>query len=723
MLRKKGILIAGLIASVLMIGSGVLIRIYFAEAAQKLLSEMTDMGVVMEDIEFRYSPLPSLRIHNLQVQTGPDTVRVPLLEIYPDIPSLLSGEIKLKHVVLNDPDLRAAAHRESGESSGTVQLPAVFPDRLDVVSGRVQLTNGYEAAPLTVSASMEKENQGFAFNVRSATIAELGFKFSGRLDMASTSPLKLDLQATECAIDPASFLGFLTGFGYMANNTIPELADAGKFETKNLDFSVDSGAGTMALKAGELMLDTTSGKNLSLRMGQGGSMEISLDEAQLDAGQLFAMAGKSERGRNATMNLCQSAKLKSIEPKGTLIIKSLSLFAPGGKSSKLSGKMTVSGKDLVLVLESIEGRKQELSISDIDADVELKDGKPVVSVRKFNLASATGGNLNMQASLGFPFDMRDVRFKAEASDFSLFDYLITCEAEKKNPFQTQFDTRLTYKDTAVAASGKFNNPRTHSGTYEAQLKSLSIRKAGGEKVLGDQSAQQAAQAEPFDFGPLLGRTLSGKASIRSFYYNDWPFSDVAIYLQGGKSRAVIKASGRLFHLNLTADVVLAQDQLAAQCNVKGRGTSLPSLIACFAKDLSVSLRGQIFMNANVFVQGGSPAALAESVRGDATVKVDRLQIFNLANLDPRLGFFIDLLDAVSMSPHAGEGLSFDTANLRAVMDGRKLLINSFNFNGRLLQAWGGGMYSLQDKHLKLDGEVRSVLGTVNSFNVDRKLKS
>ncbi|WP_415713257.1 AsmA-like C-terminal region-containing protein [Maridesulfovibrio sp.] len=724
MLHKKGILIGGIIAAMVMVGSMVLVRVHFVDATEKLLSEMTDMGVVMEDIELHYSPLPSLLVKNLRVQSGMDTVSIPQLEIFPDISSLLTGDIKLRHVILQAPDVKALAHREGGGSSaGQFELPAIFPDKIDVVSGKVQLTNSYQAEPLTVSASMEKESSGFVFNVRSASIAELGFKFSGRLDMISTSPLKLNLQAGECSVDPASFLGFLTGFGYMSNSTIPELAEAGKFQTTNLDFSVDSAAGTMDVKAGGLVLDSTSGKGLSLQMGHGGTFQLSLDEAQVDAGELYAMAQKSERGRNGTRSLCESAKLKSIKPQGTLIFKGVSLVSPPSTAANkgLSGKMTVSAKDLVLVLESLDGKKQELSISEIDADVELKDGKPVVSVRSFNIASATGGSCNMQAYIPFPLDLKQARFKAEALDFSLFDYIITCAAEKKNPLRTVFDTRLKLRETRVEASGYFNTPRNNLSGYEAQLKSLSIRVPEKEKPAS--TTDVAESKKKFDFENLLGRGISGKASIHRFYYNDWPFSDVAVFVHSGTDRALVKASGKLFLLNLNADVVLAKDNLAAQCNVKGRGTSLPSLIACFAKDLSVSLRGKIYLNANMFMQGGDADELVRSVRGEASAKVDNLHIFNLANLDPRLGFFIDLLDAVSFNPQGGQGLNFSTARLRAALSGKTLLINTFNLSGRQFQAWGGGTYSLADKHLQLEGEVRSVLGTVNSFNVDRKLES
>jgi len=723
-LHKKGFLISGIIAAVLAAGSMVLVRDHFVDAAEKLLSDMTNMGVVMEDIELHYSPLPSLRVKNLRVQRGMDSARIPQLEIYPDIPSLFSGEIKLRHVVLQDPSVMASAHCEGGTgTSGALELPAIFPDKIDVVSGKVQLTNSYKADLLTVSASMEKESTGFAFNVRSASIAELGFRFSGRLDMTSTSPLKLNLQATECSIDPASFLGFLTGFGYMSNATIPEVAEAGKFETTDLDFSVDSAAGTMNVKAGGLILDSTNGKGLSLQMGPGGAFQVALDEAQVDAGELYAMARKSERGRNATRFLCESAKLKSIKPKGTLIFKAVSLQTPPSTVANKGffGKMTVSAKDLVLVLESLDGKKQELSISEIDADVELKDGKPVVSVRSFNVASATGGTLNAQASLSFPFNMKQLRFRAEALNLTIFDYVITCEAEKKNPLRTVFDTQLSIKDTQISASGYFNTPQAGNTGYEAQLKSLSIRIPEEEKAAGE--ADVAATHAQFNFSELLGRDINGKASIRRFYYNDWPFSNVTIFVHSGNERALVKAGGQLFHLNLNADVVMVQDQLAAQCNIKGRGTSLPSLIACFAKDLSVSLRGKIYLNANMFMQGGDADELAQSVRGEASAKIDGLHVFNLANIDPRLGFFIDLLDAVSLNPEGGQGLNFSTARMRAALSGRKLLISSFNLSGRQLQAWGGGEYSLADKHLQLEGKVRTVLGTVNSFNVDRKLKS
>ncbi|OEU68764.1 MAG: hypothetical protein BA863_06475 [Desulfovibrio sp. S3730MH75] len=721
MLKKKGILIAGLVAVLVLTGSIVLVRAYFVDAAENLLSEMTEMGIVMEDIELHYNPLPYIQVKNLEIKRGTDLVRVPMLEIYPDIASLLTGNVKLRHVILQDPDVQTAAHGSGSESSG-LELPAIFPERLDVVSGKLRLTNGIQGDPLTVSASMEKESGGFAFNVRSASITELGFKFSGKLDMQSTSPLKLNLQASECSIDPSAFLGFLTGFGYMSNSSIPELAEAGKFETRDLDFSVDSSISAMNFKAGDLVLDASNGKNLSVVIGQGGSYQISVEELQIDAGELYSMAQKSERGRNATLALCESAKLKSIKPKGKLILKNVQLATPpssvnGNKSgsSALSGKMTVSAKGLALVLESIDGKIQELNISDIDADIEIKDGKPIVSVRTFNVASATGGNFSLQAALAFPLEMRKARFKAEAQDFSLFDYMITGDAEKKTPLKTQFDTQLENKGTKISASGYLNSPYSKRSGLEAVLSSLSIRSPANDGP--------TSKHEKFDFSSMLGGNINGKATIRRFYYNDWPFKDVAVYLKSGKSRGILKSSGKLFNLSLNADVVFTKEQVAAQCSVKGRGTSLANLIACFAEDLSVSLRGKVFLNANVFVQGGDAGILAESVQGDGTFKIDNLQILNLANIDPRLGFFVDMLEAVSTGTEANDALNFRTGRVRAALSGKNVIIKSFSLEGNVLQAWGDGFYSFEDRQLKLDGKVKSVFGTINAINIDRKLKS
>ncbi|WP_291327103.1 hypothetical protein [Desulfovibrio sp. UCD-KL4C] len=719
MLRKKGFCIAGFLVVAILSGSIMLVRANFVDAVQGLLSQMTEMGVVMEDIEIHYSPLPYLLVHNLEIKKSTESIRIPLLEIYPDIASIFSGNIKLRHVILQDPDIHTEAYYSEGGSS-TFEIPAIFPAKLDIVSGKVLLTNNVQRQPVTVSAIMEKEGDGFAFNVHSASIAELGFKFSGKLEMQSSSPLKLNLQATECSIDPAAFLGFLTGFGYLSNSTIPELAEASKFETRNLDFSVDSTVGSMRFQAGDLVLDSNNGKNLSVEIKPGGSYQISLDEIKIDAGELYSMAQKSERGRNATLALCKMANLKSIKPKGKLILKSVSLSSPvssvnNSYSAGLTGRMTVSAKDLALRLESNEGRIQELTISDVDVDVEIKNGKPVVSVRKFNVASVTGGDCNLQAAFAVPLEVRKVLVKVDARDFSLFDYIITGKVEKKNSLKTVFDTQLLNKGTKISASGYLNSIYSKKNGFDAVLSSLSIQNS--------KQSETVSTNNKFDFSALLAGKLDGKALIRKFYFNDWPLSAVTVYLKSNADKAVLKASAKLFRLNVNAEAVLSKDNVAVQCGVKGRGESLPNLIACFAKDLSVAIRGKVYLNADVFISGKDPIQLAESAKGDGTVLINNLQIKNLTNLDPRLGFFIDIVDAVSKKSKDGDGLNFSSARLRCSLSGKEIAINSFALKGNVLQAWGGGSYSMGESRLKLDGKVRSVLGIVNSVNIDRKLKS
>ena len=719
MLRKKGFCIAGFIIVAILSGSIMLVRAYFIDAVQGLFSQMTEMGVVMEDIEIHYSPLPYLLVHNLKIEKNAESISIPLLKIYPDITSLFLGDIKLRQVILQDPDIQTATYHSS-DGSSTFAIPGIFPAKLDVVSGKVLLTNSLQGQPLTVSASIEKEGGGFAFNVRSASIAELGFKFSGKLEMQSTSPLKLNLQATECSIDPKPFLGFLTGFGYLSNSTIPELAEAGKFETRDLNFSVDSTVNSMLFQAGELVLDSNNGKNLFVKIEPGGSYQISLDEIQIDAGELYSMAQKSERGRNATLALCKMANIKSIKPKGKLILKSFSLSSAvsavnNPHSVSLTGKMTVSAKDLALVLESSDGKKQELTISDVDADVEIKNGKPVVSVRKFNVASVTGGDCNLQASFAFPLEVQKVLVKADARDFSLFDYIITGKVEKKNSLKTVFDTQLLNKGTKISASGYLNSIYGKKNGFDAVLASLSIQNS--------KQSETVSINKKFDFSSLLAGKLDGKASIRKFNFNDWPLSAVTVYLKSNTDKAVLTASGKLFRLNVNAGAVFSKENVAVQCGIKGRGESLPNLIACFAEDLSVALLGKVYLNADIFASGKNSVQLAKSVIGDGTILINNLQIKNLANIDPRLGFFIDMLDAVSKKSEEGEGLNFSSARLRGKIYGKEITINSFAFEGNVLQAWGDGSYSLDEKRLKLDGKVRSMLGIVNSVNIDRKFKS
>lgn len=721
MTRNKILLTVVSSLLILIAGAGWMIKVHFVSAAQNLISGMTDMGVVMEDVEFHYNPLPALYVKNLEISDGSSKIRIPLFKVYPDLGQLLRGNLRLRQVIAQRPIITSPAI-SSGSGASSASLPDVFPDNLEIISGQVLLTGTGNNAPLTVSADVQKGGAGMAFNVRSASIKELGFSFSGAVDIRSMSPLRLGIKAQTCSIDPADFLGFLTGFGYLGNSTIPELASAEKFETGKLDFDVDTVTGTMNFSADSLTLDGSSGQKLKLDLRSGGAFSLGMQEATVSAGELYSMALKSSRGRDALGSLCKSAHLKSIIPEGSLVLKNVVLSSDGDRAKSggkgLNGKFTLSSKDLILTLTALNGRTQKLSIGDLDADIEIRDGKPVVSVRKFNVASSDGGKVIASASFALPFKYKGMRFKGQADKFKVFDNLITLAAEKKTPLLTGFDLKFENSGTFVSAAGNLKTSYYSSNGIEAVLSSMHISRSGTKE-----GKSGNRQDQPFDFSSLLDNGLSGKATIRKFSYNDWPFSKVRISLQSGKQRAVVKATGQLFHLSLDADVVFSADQLAAQCNVKGRGASLPSLIACFADDLSVYLRGQVYLNGNIFLQGNNAEALAKSARGEGTLKISGLKVFRLGNLDDRLGFLVDMLKVVSMSPGEKDSLSFNSALVRGALAGENVYFNSFALRGPLLQAWGQGSYSIKEKRLKLDGKIRSSIGTVNSLNIDRKLRS
>lgn len=726
MTRKKILLTVVSALLVITAGAGWMIKIYFAEAAQKLISEMTDTGVVMEDVEFHYNPLPSLYVKNMQIVDGNRNVKIPLLKVYPDLGELVKGNIRLHQLVVQNPIITSPAGY-SGDSStfgSAYTLPAAFPQNIEIISGRLSLTGSGESEPLTISADLQNggsDSVGMAFNVRSASIKELGFDFSGNIDLKSITPLKLGLRASTCSIDPADFLGFLTGFGYLGNSTIPELASAENFKTEDLDFQVDTVTGTMNFSAESLILDGSSGKGLKLNIARDGGFSLAISEAEISAGEFYSMAIKSDRGRNALQSICNSAHLKSITPEGSLVLKNVTLSSAGDSvtgGKGLNGRFTLSAKNLNLTLSSLDGRAQKLSISDLDADVEVRDGKPVVSVRKFSLASSEGGSMVAQASFPLPFEYRKARFSGAAKKLKIFGNVLTLNAEKKTPLITGFDLKYRNRKTSVASSGNLKLPYYGVDGVEAVLSSLHITSVSEKVSINENDSDQ-----PFDFRPLLSKGLNGSAVIRSFAYNEWPFSNIHASLSSGSDRAVIKAKGLLFHLNLNADVVLSADQMAAQCSVKGRGASLPGLIACFAKDLSVYLTGNVFLDGNVFVQGTSINNLIDSIQGQGLLKINDLNVYRLSNLDERLGFLIDMLKIVSVSPGEKDSLAFNSAVLKASIAGKKVFFDSFTLRGPLLQAWGDGHYDMAQRRFILDGKVKSSVGTVNSLNIDRKFNS
>ncbi len=133
------------------------------------------------------------------------------------------------------------------------------------------------------------------------------------------------------------------------------------------------------------------------------------------------------------------------------------------------------------------------------------------------------------------------------------------------------------------------------------------------------------------------------------------------------------------------------------------------------------MTGNISIFAKVFVTGDNPKTLMDTARGEITVTLASVSVYQLSNLDYRLGFLLDILDTAGINPGAEDSVSFTKGNARASMKKGRFVLDRFFLRGPLVDAWGSGEFLLKEKRLKLTGQVQTA-GITKDLDVDRVLK-
>ena len=138
-------------------------------------------------------------------------------------------------------------------------------------------------------------------------------------------------------------------------------------------------------------------------------------------------------------------------------------------------------------------------------------------------------------------------------------------------------------------------------------------------------------------------------------------------------------------------------------------------------ELPVYIRGQIALQVNLFMQGNSVQEWKNSVRGDAVVRLKDLTVLKLANLDKRLGFFLEIINAVGFEPGKGDTLTFRDGIIAVSVKGADILLKSVRLGGGQVSVSGKGRFNIDGKRLHLDVQVTTPLGARKNISIDRVL--
>lgn len=718
--------------AILLFGAGLYINANIEEVTRKHLGATINF----EDVEFRYSPMPTVVFTKLEVEHKNNKVRIPSLELYPDLMDLVRGRISLKKAVLEEPLVLADFISKRGEDKGpsgsvpltTAVIPAERLGGLTINRGKLLLkAPNSQPQPISFTVAMEnieKKDQAISVQLKQFSVKEIGLKFAGDITVSSFAPLKLKVDAPEASINPSAVKDFLVKFGFIKKELgtqIPKIESVG---SKGLRLEIDPDAGKFLLSSAALSFDQNSLKDTKINLSEKGAFELTCAQILLDMRTIQGWLMDNPKGKEAVDNLLAKAKLKSLTTEGKVQLSSLDIKGTQGKEASINGSLDLRTQGLKINLVSETGEKQSFTVNQLDTKITVRQGKPSVKVGKLQLSSSRGGTGTITGSFALPLDLKDIEFRGSLDSFKVFDSVVSLDATKeKRRKRLTFDLDLTSPSLGVLAKGLVRVPLHNKTDFVARLENFRVSKAGSEKPAKPVKAE-GEEPKDFDLTAVKGKEISAEASIKSFQFNELPeLEDVEFLLRCQNDKAVVRGKIRLCSTDILVNAVLIPpSRVTAQIEGRAVGLDLTSFIACFSKELPVFLTGKISVSASLFATGTNSKDLLDTAEGEVVVTLARCSVYRLSNLDYRLSFLLDILGVAGINPDSIDSIAFNKAIAKANLRKGRVVFDSFSLRGPIVDAWGSGEFLLKEKRLRLSGQVRTALGVTKGLDIDRVLK-
>ncbi|NIA10383.1 MAG: hypothetical protein GWP10_11815 [Nitrospiraceae bacterium] len=706
-------------AAIFIFGVGLWVKTNIGE----ITSQLTGMDIQFKDLDFHYSPLPVIVLTDLQLEHGQNTVKVPSVKLYPDIKGIFTGQIQVKRAVLEEPLVLA---KDMGRQSSDSRpfSPTAIPVKTFVVNkGSLILTTAKGTTPpLSVTANMEKIDQGISVQVKNMSVNEIGLKFAGVVTVSSFSPLKLKIKATEGSFDPTALKNFLVKFGYLKQDVAVQVPKIRSLECKGIQLTLDTGTGKIHFASKSLSFDKNQLQGVVIDLSKRG-YELSFSQGLLDAGSIYSWLIENPKGKEVVDGLLAKAKLKGLSTNGNIRLSSLKIMGSQEAKGDINGSFELKADGLALNIVSQNGEKQNFTISKLEAKITIEKGKPSVRVGCLAFRSSRGGNAKIDGSFALPPDLKEIEFNGSFDSVRIFDTDIDLDVFKKKEKKLTFDLLLSSPSLQLLAKGLLYVPRHKKTDFEAKLSKFRITNIGSQEGISDPKDREQ-RSKKFDFTLIKDKKVSVKTIVRTFQFNHLPeLEDVDVVMQCINDKAILSGTVRLYDVGLVVDAVLTPpSELATQVEAKGVDLDLTSLIACFSKELPVFLTGKVYLYATLSAKGDNPQSLLDTAEGKMTLTLTRCSVYKLSNLDPRLGFLLDIVRVAGINLHKKDTITFNKGVVRASLQKGQLLVNSFSLTGPLVSAWGSGKFTISDKRLRLSGQVQTALGVTKVLDIDRILK-
>lgn len=719
--------------------------IYINANIEEITREYLGAGIQFEDVEFSFTPMPAISFSNLKIEKDKNKVEIPSLVLYPDLQALIKGNIVVKKAVVMEPLILSEKILPSDrENQASILLSVLLTNKIMtnkimireimVHDGKLVMYSGDATAPpvtFAVSANnIQKKDQTISIQVKNFTIDEIGLNFAGDIAITSFSPLGLKVNASKAVINPAALKNFLVEFEFLKTSVGDQIPKIEQVEAVGLKLSIDQTTGNMDIVSESLGFGQNQFRNIAVNLSKKGGYDLKCEKVMMDIGTVQGWLNENPKGKDALKQLFVKAGLKDLRAAGKVELSAIDLNGGGEQGAKINGAMDLKSKGLKIHLVAQNGKEQNFTINCLDAQVTIREGKPLLQVSNLQAASSRGGTGLLKGELEIPLKLENAWFEATLNSFQVFDTALNLKAVKKLGEKLTFDMDVSGPSLTVLARGQLQTPGREKADFRIWITECRIsRGTTGKKAVvqgkaGRTDKKDKGSGQDFDFSAIRGKTLSCEVFVKIFQYNDLPqLNDVHFTLACKNDQAVVRGSSEVCLVDLFVNAVfMPTGRVTAQVEGKSSNMNLTSFLACFSRELPLFLTGKVSVVASLFADGRNRETLLDSAQGDLMITLKNCTVCKVSSLDYRLNFLVDMLNAAGITSLKDDAVYFQKGLAMADILNGRVILDQFSLTGPLMSAWGSGEFSLKKKHLKIAGRVQTAFGIANDLQIDRILE-
>jgi len=435
-------------------------------------------------------------------------------------------------------------------------------------------------------------------------------------------------------------------------------------------------------------------------------IDLKLQWAELDLKDMYSYVLDIPSIRKATYTVYEKFDIKELTPQGILNIRNLALNGHLGKGEILGVSGQIWGEGITLDFDFSQNEQQGLLIKELDLRLESCDKQITLVLDKFHIASLKGGTADLKGKFSYPLHFKGLFLDVEITDLKWADFTVNAHLKRTDHRQV-FSTEISGPNFNLLTAGGF--------IWDGQRFDLDLKK------LHLLSATPPPTNKPINLSFLREKTLKGKIFIEDLRFNHYSTENVQIGFDLKDDRCLVRASGRYCFCHVVINgVMMPENGIFYDVEVRGHDTDLPLFIGCFTSQLPVYLTGKMDFRLDASGGGLTPEELEKSVSGEMVVLIEDGQIIKLSHLDRRLKFILDILHVVRLNPSKLEdSLPYQKFYLECKIARYEITISKYFMDSPVLNAWGEGKIGLEDKKLTLKGNIL-FKGLKKSFHLEQK---